>query len=87
MMDHKQKHLLMQVNEAGFALDDVVLFLDTHPDCQQALAYYHKVRDMKKALMQEYAELYGPLTKDQVRPDAKCFTWVDAPWPWEGGMC
>ena len=86
-MDANQRQLFMKIEEAGFALDDVVLFLDTHPTDPQALSYYNKVRDIKKALVKEYAATYGPLTKNQVRPGADYFNWIDMPWPWEGGAC
>ena len=42
-----QKALLKIIYETGFAIDDTVLYLDTHPDCEEALAYYHK---MKKSM-------------------------------------
>ena len=87
MMDGKQRQLFQQIQEVGFALDDVALFLDTHPRNQQALAYYDKVRDKKRALVREYTENYGPLTKDQVKSSADYFTWINMPWPWEGGNC
>ena len=32
--------LLYKINEASFAMDEARLFLDTHPNCEEALAYY-----------------------------------------------
>ena len=47
-MTVQDKELLMrQIMEAGFAMDDVALFLDTHPENQDALRYYKAVRDMR----------------------------------------
>ena len=56
------KELLMrQIMEAGFAMDDVVLFLDTHPENQDALRYYKVVRDMRDQSMAAYERRFGPL--------------------------
>ena len=38
--------LMKQINETGFAMDDVLLYLDTHPTDAKALAYYHYVTIM-----------------------------------------
>lgn len=80
-MTDRQK-LLWRVSMAGFAIDDVKLFLDTHPCDKAALEFYEKFRDTKKQLEQEYAVQYGPLRADAA-PVSDRWTWVDNPWPWE----
>ena len=35
--------LLHKINEASFAMDETRLFLDTHPKCEEALAYYNNM--------------------------------------------
>ena len=40
MIFQDKEALMRQIMEAGFAMDDVVLFLDTHPENQDALRYY-----------------------------------------------
>ena len=91
-MNTDQKQLRNKINEVSFALDDVVLFLDTHPHNAEALEYYTKVRNMRQELVAEYAKKFGPLTKEQVitcssGSEQPYFTWVNEPWPWEGGNC
>lgn len=49
MIFQDKEALMRQIMEAGFAMDDVVLFLDTHPENQDALRYYQAVRDMPKS--------------------------------------
>ena len=35
--------LARQVYETGFAIDDILLYLDTHPEDTQAMAYYQRL--------------------------------------------
>lgn len=80
-MNPKDK-LLRVIQMYGFALDEIRLYLDTHPDCQEALEYYHKYNALKKSAVEEYNRLYGPLTSGQVQSHTR-WTWVQEPWPWE----
>ena len=41
MACNNRDQLLMRVYETGFALDDILLYLDTHPSDQEAMNYYH----------------------------------------------
>ena len=34
--------IMKQLNEGSFAMDDVLLYLDTHPNDRDALNYYHQ---------------------------------------------
>lgn len=74
--------LLRTVQELGFAIYDTVLFLDTHPDNQIALDYYHAHLPLFEAAVREYEENCGPLTIHGVN-SCDSWTWVETPWPWE----
>lgn len=74
--------LFRTIQMYGFAIDEIVLYLDTHPNCQNALNYYHKYNNLKREAVEEYNRLYGPLTAKQVRSREK-WTWTNEPWPWE----
>lgn len=78
-----QKALLKIIYETGFALDDTILYLDTHPDCKEALSYYHKMKEIYEQAFSDYEENYGPLLATGVTCKNK-WEWVNAPWPWEG---
>ena len=80
-MNDRQK-LMWRISMAGFAIDDVKLFLDTHPCDKAALEFYEKFRDTKKQLEKEYTAQYSPLRADAV-PVSDRWTWADNPWPWE----
>ena len=36
--------LLKEIDEVSFALNDVTLYLDTHPDCADAISYFNRWR-------------------------------------------
>ena len=76
------------INEVSFAAYDALLFLDTHPDDADALAYFRKYSRMRNAALKEYERLYGPLTLDTASDSIRdSFVWNQQPWPWEGGAC
>lgn len=96
MNDREQ--LLREIDKVGFALDDITLYLDTHPTDEKALEYFEQNLTKKKELMEQFASQYEPLEKMFVCPksnnktgshtkygSAKHFTWADGPIPWEGG--
>lgn len=72
------------IHETGFAVDDINLYLDTHPCDQEALNYYHYVVRLYREAMEAYEVQCGPLRVDQVRSQ-NYWNWVDDKWPWEGG--
>ncbi|MCI9163747.1 MAG: spore coat protein CotJB [Lachnospiraceae bacterium] len=76
--------LLQKVYETGFALDEVTLYLDTHPSDSQAMEYYQYIQKANQDAVAAYEQSYGPLTIGQV--NASTWIWANNPWPWEGGM-
>lgn len=82
-----QEQLLQWINMVSFACTDAVLYLDTHPDCSEALAFYQKHVSLRKQALEEYARLYGPLTLDTAASTGNNWAWINHPWPWEGGKC
>jgi spore coat protein JB len=77
--------LLNSIYEIGFSLDDMILYLDTHPKDTSALNYYHKLHKEYHELVKLYTINYGPLYAKDVHNE-KYFSWVDNPMPWEGDM-
>jgi len=81
--------LLREIDEVSFAINDLTLYLDTHPDCRDGLAAFHAALPKRESLLKEYAASFGPLTVDCIGKNASpadSFTWLDGPAPWEGGM-
>ncbi|MCI8566535.1 MAG: spore coat protein CotJB [Lachnospiraceae bacterium] len=75
---------LHQVDMAGFVLDDILLYLDTHPCDADALEYYQRAKERYEEAVKAYTAQVGPLFMPLV-PCAGTFSWVEDPWPWEGG--
>lgn len=75
--------LLKIITDASFALDDTKLFLNTHPDCYEALKYYADYQKIRHIAMQEYTYKYGPMSAYDVKINDK-WSWGKEPWPWEG---
>ena len=60
-----------------FAVNDLALYLDTHPNDQKE---YCK---SLKELTDKYQKIYGPLT---IEFPCNKWRWLEEPWPWERGM-
>lgn len=83
-----RKDLLHHINVVSFAANDAQLFLDTHPTCNEALAFFHENNKMRNHLLREYAKYYGPLTVDTtVENCSDRWNWINEPWPWQEGGC
>lgn len=80
--DRNRTQLLHQIMALSFTQNDLVLFLDTHPDNPKALRAYHQVTPQLAELMQIYRENYGPLTVSDVTCGSE-WNWIHSPWPWE----
>lgn len=78
------RRLLDQVYQTGFAVDDAILYLDTHPRDAAALAYYQQAVSLYSGAVQAYESQCGPLFMTSVR-EQDHWSWNSDPWPWEGG--
>lgn len=78
-----QEALMQQIYESSFAVDDVALFLDTHPDNAEAMQYFRSANTMRQNALETYERQFGPLLIDNV--NANTWNWVTDKWPWEGG--
>lgn len=79
--DEKEK-MLYQIMALSFALNDLNLYLDLHPDEKQVLDLFKKYVAEKNELCQVYVKKYGPLEVSQTSGNK--FNWINSPWPWDG---
>ncbi len=79
---NEQKTLLSRIAICDFILTETALFLDTHPNCAEALDFYEKHLEMKKKAAEEYTQKYGMLKHSDYRGQ-NTWQWVEGPWPWE----
>lgn len=78
-----KEQLLRRIATTGFACVDACLYLDTHPEDTEAIAYFEKQNRMYQEALHEYSTQYGPLTLSHVHNPKDYWTWADQPWPWQ----
>ncbi len=81
--------LMNEINLVSFALNDLTLYLDTHPTCKNGLTLFKKLLEKRLALLTEYADKYNPLTQISMitgDPETDEYGWGEGPAPWEGGL-
>ena len=71
-----------KIRELSFVLAEIQLYLDTHPDCSEALDFYRKHLEMRKKAAEEYTEKFGMLRHEDYIGQNK-WQWTEGPWPWE----
>lgn len=77
-----QKILLKKIKQYDFALKELNLYLDTHPNCRRGLSMFQKYKKLREEALNEYNEKFGPITPEQ-NNSTQHWTWIDDPWPWE----
>jgi spore coat protein JB len=70
---------LMSLN---FVVQELGLYLDTHPEDREALRYFTEYAALLKQGKETFVARYGPLRQVQVTQDGG-YSWVNDPWPWE----
>lgn len=75
--------LLQEIGAVSFCVDDLRLYLDTHPTDAKALNDYNQYANQRKQLLQQYTEKFGPLTSYCPNVES-VWQWVVYPAPWEG---
>ncbi len=78
----KQKEDLKTVQELDFFVQDLIEYLDTHPDDSEALNQYKTAVQKANASRKEYEATYGPLFIYDFE-EAKDWSWGKTPWPWD----
>ncbi len=73
--------LLKKISTYQFAVFDLQLFLDTHPNDKKTLEKMNEYKNAVKPLIKEYEEKFGPLTKSMT--SSNNWSWIMGPWPWE----
>ena len=71
-----------ELAQLSFAMDDLRLFLDTHPCDKAALAAHEEVRARRGIAVKQYERLIGPVNVYDAGGTCT-WNWTCAPWPWE----
>ena len=78
--DEREK-LLYQLMALSFAINDLNLYLDLHPDDKEILDLFKKYVSEEKIVCSEYVKKYGPMEVTEVTGNK--FNWINSPWPWD----
>lgn len=70
---------LLEIQQVGFFITDLTLFLDTHPDHPEAMAKRQEMQQKLMTLREEFAQQFHPLDCFQ-QGNTQCDIV-----PWEGG--
>lgn len=79
---NERRDLLCAIQKYSFALYDLQLYLDTHPNCTEAMQAFKKYKAMKQSAEEQYVRIYGPITPCQSDTESE-WNWIQNPWPWE----
>jgi len=82
MTNYTEQALLQKIGEVRFALVELQLYLDTHPEDLDAANDFNGYAATLDRLSSEYAERFGPLENfGGSTHDAG--SWVYQKWPWQ----
>ena len=90
MSDPTQKNreeLMSEISSISFALNDLTLYLDTHPDCPKGTALFYQLLEQRLNLLAEFTGKFYPLTQASMitgEYDKNIYGWTEGPMPWEG---
>lgn len=72
-----KEELKNQIMCLEFAIVELALYLDTHPDDEKALCLHRKYCQECKELKDKYQKVYGPLS---INFPCRKWRWLEEPW-------
>lgn len=75
---------LVELMALDFAIDELGLYLTTHPNDKEVLDLYWSYCKMGKEGRAKYEKIYGPLLQTDMPADGS-YAWLNDPWPWDKG--
>lgn len=76
-----REELLNRIASYDFAIVELHLFLDTHPNNNAAAAKLDENIAKSNKLRKEFEDKYGPL--NAMNKNADRWAWIANPWPWD----
>lgn len=77
----EQEKLMHRIHAYQFAVWELHIFLDTHPNDCEAAKQQEEFRKMADDLMTQYETAYGPMHHSS--SDTSRWAWINDPWPWD----
>ncbi|WP_416327702.1 spore coat protein CotJB [[Eubacterium] hominis] len=79
-----ESQLKKEIQMYDFALQEAILYLNSHPKDKQAMMYYKKFQHLYQQAVEEYERCFTPLTNRT--NDSDDWQYINGPWPWESGV-
>ncbi len=84
-MDEKLM-MTLHIQQIGFMLVELNLYLDTHPTDRMALSNYNMLSRQYHQMMMDYTMKFGALMNfGHSEAGTDSFNWISGPWPWQRG--
>ena len=87
--ENVREQIMTELNTISFAINDLTLYLDTHPNCPNGLTLLKELLQKRLELLTTFADKFYPLTQISMITgdgDSNCYGWGEGPAPWEGGL-
>lgn len=81
--ENSRDELLNKVMQNKFYVNELTLYLDTHPDDKKALELHNEYVEKLKETVKVYERKYEPLTIETIMDS---WEWAQDLWPWERGF-
>lgn len=79
----EQQKMLLRIQELDFIVNDLNLYLDLNPNDSSMFETFKKYSKELEVLKKRYYENYQVL--ELMYDNKNKYTWIDDPWPWDGG--
>ena len=82
-----REELMSRLSAVSFVLNDLSLYLDTHPDCPKGTTLFYQLLEQRLSLLSEFENTFYPLTQTSMitgNDTKKMYDWSCGPLPWEG---
>lgn len=75
----ERERLLRRIATCDFAVVELHIYLDTHPNDQAAMAKLDEYLAKSNALRNEFIQNFGAIRAS----DTNAWDWISNPWPWD----
>lgn len=82
-VNNDREKMLLKIQELDFALNDLNLKLDVNPNDKDLYNLFKNYAIELKNLCEKYSKEYEVL--ELIKDVNGKYTWIDEPWPWDGG--
>lgn len=82
-VDQEYYRMMEELQQLDFALVELTLYLDTHPDDMQALQQYNQLSQQRQQAAYRFECRYGPLLQFGHSYSRYPWQWAETPWPWQ----